>query len=76
MAQVTIYMNELLEQQVKTLASSMNLSISKFIATTLEQKVDEQWDSSLKKLSGSWSDFPDLEVLRSNMSEDVKRETF
>ena len=76
MAQVTIYMNEMLEQQVKTLAASMNLSISKFIATTLAQKVDAQWDPSLKKLSGSWSDFPDLETLRSNATEDVKRELF
>ena len=76
MAQVTIYMNDQLEQQVKKLAVSMNLSISKFIATTLEQKVDAQWDPGLKKLTGAWSDFPDLEALREHQGEDVKRENF
>jgi len=76
MSQVTIYINNDLEQQVKKLASSLNLSISKFISNTLEQKINNEWDSNIKHLSGSWSDFPDLNEIRVDKTEDIKREEF
>jgi len=38
------------------MASSLNISISKFIATTLEQKVQNEWSSSSRELGGSWAD--------------------
>ena len=56
MAQVTIYMDNNLEENVKKLAKSTGVSISKFISNILEQKVSSSWDDSVRKLSGSWSD--------------------
>ena len=64
MAQVTIYMDNSLETKIKEVAKQSGLSISKFIATTLEQKVQSSWDEDVKKLSGSWSDFCSIDEIR------------
>lgn len=77
MAQVTIYMDNNLEENVKKLAKSTGVSISKFISNILEQKVSSSWDDSVRKLSGSWSDdIAFSEDLRSHKTPDIKREVF
>ena len=77
MAQVTIYMDNNLEENVKKLAKSTGVSISKFISNILEQKVSSSWDDSVRKLSGSWSDDTAFsEYLRSHKTPDIKREVF
>ncbi len=76
MSQVTIYINNRLEEKIKKIAQSMNVSISKFIVSAVEQQLKEEWPGSVKKLSGSWSDFPDLEEIRQTEVNDVKREAF
>jgi len=76
MAQVTIYMNNDLEAQIKGMASSLNLSISKFISNTLQEKVHNEWNPSIKKLPGSWSNFPTLGEIRESQAQDIKREEF
>jgi hypothetical protein len=76
MAQVTIYIPNDLESQVKEMAGSLNISISKFISNVLEQKVQNEWSSSSRKLAGSWDDFPTLEEIRDNQGKDVEREAF
>jgi len=76
MAQVTIYMNDKIEQKVKKLAKSMNLSISKYISSVLEQKTADSWDSDIKNLGGAWNQFSSIEEIRSNESvEDTSRES-
>mgnify|MGYP005865868015 CR=1 FL=1 len=75
MAQVTIYMDSSLEAKIKEVAKQSGLSISKFIAKTLEQKVQNSWDDDIQNLSGSWSDFCTLEEIRSN-TPDKARELF
>lgn len=76
MAQVTIYIANELESQVKAMATSLNISISKFISTTLEQKMQNEWSHSSRKLAGSWNDFPTLQEIRDNEGKDAPRETF
>jgi len=77
MAQITIYMNNKIEAKVKKLAKEMNLSISKYISTVLEQKTTNCWDSSIKNLSGAWSDFTSIEEIRANdQIADTQREAF
>jgi len=49
MAQVTIYIPNDLESQIKAMTSSLNISISKFISTLLEQKVQNEWSYSSRK---------------------------
>lgn len=69
MAQVTIYINNELESKIKNKALSLNISISKFIAKILEQKIDNEWNADVKELAGSWKDFPELKEIE-------KREEF
>ena len=76
MAQVTIYIPNDLESQIKAMASSLNISISKFISTILEQKVQNEWSSESYKLAGAWSDFPTLQEIRASQGYDVRREEF
>ena len=76
MAQVTIYIPNDLESQIKAMASSLNISISKFISTLLEQKVQNEWSYSSRKLAGSWDDFPTLQEIRANQGQDAQREDF
>jgi len=77
MAQVTIYMNNEIETKVKKLAKDMNVSISKYISTILEQKTANSWNSDMKNLSGAWSDFSSIEEIRSiERVNDSKREAF
>lgn len=75
MAQVTIYMDNNLEEKIKKLAKSTGISISKFISNILEQKVKTSWDDSVRDLSGSWSkDAAFDEDIKSYKTADVKRE--
>lgn len=75
MAQVTIYMDNNLEEKVKKLAKSTGTSISKFISNILEQKVKTSWDDSVRELSGSWRDDTAFnEDIKSYKTTDVKRE--
>jgi antitoxin component of RelBE/YafQ-DinJ toxin-antitoxin module len=76
MAQVTIYIPNDLESQIKAMASSLNISISKFISTLLEQKIKNEWSPEVKNIAGSWDDFPTLQEIRANQGQDVRREEF
>jgi hypothetical protein len=76
MAQVTIYIPNDLESQIKAMASSLNISISKFISTLLEQKIQNEWSYNSRKLAGSWDNFPTLQEIRANQGQDSLREEF
>ncbi|MEA3491812.1 MAG: CopG family transcriptional regulator [Campylobacterota bacterium] len=76
MAQVTINIDPTLETQIKDMADSLNLSISKYISSVLEEKVNSKWNPNIKQLSGSWSSFPTIDEIRENKAEDIKREEF
>jgi len=76
MAQVTIYIDNNLEENIKKLAKNTGESISKFISKILEQNISSRWDSDIKNLSGSWSDFPTIEYTENIQVKDTKREEF
>ena len=76
MAQVTIYIPNDLESKVKATAASLGLSVSKFIAAVLAQKVQSEWRQETKELSGAWQDFPSLEEIRAAEGIDASRERF
>ncbi len=76
MSQVTIYINNNLEEKIKKVAQSMNISISKFIANTVEQQLRDEWPDSIKQFSGSWDNFSDATEIRESQGQDVERESF
>ena len=76
MAQVTIYMDNNLEQKIKQMAKDAGVSISKFISNTLEKNTSDSWHNDTKNLKGAWDDFPNLETIRDTNFSDIKREEF
>ncbi len=76
MAQVTIYIDNELESKIKNIAQSLNIPIGNYISMILEKSITDHWGSSIKKLPGSWNDFPTAEELRENNPQDITREAF
>jgi len=75
MGQVTIYLEEDIEQKMIHAAKSSHLSKSKWIAKLIHEKVANEWPQSAVELAGSWQDFPEIDEIRSNRGEDADRET-
>ena len=76
MGQVTIYLDAELEARVKASAKAMNISLSKWIANLIAEKTSEEWPDSVRRLAGSWQDFPELEEIREETAKDAEREAF
>ena len=75
MAQITIYIDNNLEERIKEIAKNTGQSISKYISNAIEQKLNNSWNEDIKNLSGSWSDFPSIEEIRSNTNDICYNET-
>lgn len=76
MGQVTIYLDAEVEAKMRAAAKAMNTSLSQWIANAIREKTADVWPESVKELAGAWSDFPEIEEIRSGVGEDVPREPF
>ena len=74
MGQVTIYLEENIEQKMVDAAKSAHLSKSKWIAKLIQDKVANEWPQSVVELAGSWEDFPTISDIRKNEGKDADRE--
>jgi hypothetical protein len=77
MGQVTIYLDSEIEKKLKTAAKASKLSVSKWVAAIIKEKISTEWSQNVVELAGSWKeDFPTLEEIRSTQVLDTKREDF
>jgi hypothetical protein len=77
MGQVTIYLDSEIENKLKTAAKASKLSVSKWVAAIIKEKISTEWSQNVVELAGSWKeDFPTLEEIRSTQVLDTKREDF
>ena len=75
MGQVTIYLDSDTESKMKKAAQSGHLSVSKWVAKIIEEKIATEWPEDIIKLAGSWKDdFPTIEEIRSTDVYDPPRE--
>lgn len=75
MGQVTIYLDSETENKLKKAAKSSHLSVSKWVAGVIEEKVTTEWPQDVVKLAGSWKDdFPTVQEIRSTAGHDSPRE--
>ncbi|MBE0502200.1 MAG: CopG family transcriptional regulator [Desulfuromonadales bacterium] len=75
MGQVTIYLDNETEHKLKEAAKSSQLSVSKWIAGVIEEKIQTEWPQDIVTLAGSWkNDFPTIEEIRSDIGHDSHRE--
>ncbi|MEA2115375.1 MAG: CopG family transcriptional regulator [Thermodesulfobacteriota bacterium] len=74
MGQVTIYLDNEIENKMKTAAKTSDLSVSKWIANIIKEKIVTEWPQDVVNLAGSWKDdFPSLEEIRSSQAADTSR---
>ena len=75
MGQVTIYLDNELENKMRSAARAGHLSVSKWIAYLIRQRVRTEWPPDVVALAGCWEDdFPTLEEIRSTEAADLQRE--
>ena len=74
MGQVTIYLDNETEIKLKKAAKSSHLSVSKWVAKIIKEKMTTEWPQDVVKLAGSWkNDFPTIEEIRSSVGHDSPR---
>lgn len=75
MGQVTIYLDNETESKMKKAAQSGRLSVSKWVAKIIEEKIATEWPEDIVKLAGSWKhDGPVINEIRSTGVCDSPRE--
>jgi predicted transcriptional regulator len=76
MGQVTIYLDNETESKLKRAAKSSHLSVSKWIASIIKEKITTEWPQDVINLAGAWKDkdFPSIDEIRSNPGQDMERE--
>lgn len=74
MGQVTIYLEDEIEEKMTAAAKSAHLSKSKWVASLIREKVANEWPESIVDLAGSWKDLPMAEEGRAGLGDDVRRE--
>ena len=77
MGQVTIYLDNETEARLKKAAKSSQTSVSKWVASMIQNQIKNEWPKDIENLVGSWKDdFPSLNEIRSSKAKDIKREDF
>ena len=74
MGQVTIYLEDEIEEKMSAVAKSEHVSKSKWIASLIKAKVASEWPESIVRLAGAWKDLSLAEEGRANLGQDVERE--
>jgi len=74
MGQVTIYLEDEIEEKMTAAAKSEHLSKSKWVARLIKAKVATEWPESIAHLAGAWNDLLPAEEGRANPGRDVERE--
>jgi hypothetical protein len=74
MGQVTIYLEDEVEEKMIAAAKSEHLSKSKWVASLIKAKVATEWPESITHLAGAWKDLSLAEEGRANLGQDAERE--
>jgi hypothetical protein len=75
-ANLTIYLPDNIERQLRKAADESNVSISKWVADQIGKSLETSWPAEFLALAGAFPDFPEAEELRRGYGEDVRRESF
>lgn len=74
MGQVTIYLDDELEERMRATTQALKVSNSKWIADLIREKLTNEWPAEVRELPGAWSTFPTLEEIREPQVTDITRE--
>jgi len=74
MSQITLYLDNETERQMRVAARGSGLSLSKWVASMIRKRARRQWPENVKRLAGAWKDFPSVKEIRAGYGADVPRE--
>lgn len=74
MAQVTIYLDRETAAKARAAAKDSGLSQSRWIAELIRRHAVIHWPRTVRRLAGSWPEFPDAAEIRGGLGQDVPRE--
>ncbi|MDQ6960804.1 MAG: hypothetical protein Q9M27_07185 [Mariprofundaceae bacterium] len=76
MGQMTIYLDDKTEAEMKAAATAAGISKSKWVACVIHEKAGNEWPDGITRLAGAWPDLPTAEEIRHTDGDDARRETF
>lgn len=74
MGQVTIYLDSESEKRMKQAAKAAGVPMSRWLAELVREKTRNEWPEAVRKVAGTWGDFPEADELRKKQGQDSKRE--
>lgn len=74
MGQITIYLDDKTEAEIRAAAEAAGMSKSKWIARLIREKAGNKWPEAITRLAGAWPDLPTVEEIRHSGGDDSKRE--
>lgn len=74
MGQVTLYLDEETQKQMRAAAKREGVSMSSWLAKLVKERTRSQWPEAVVQLAGAWKDLPTAEELRAGQPEDSPRE--
>lgn len=72
--QITIYLDDKTEAEIRAAAEAAGMSKSKWIARLIREKAGDEWPEAVSRLAGAWPDLPTAEEIRHSVGDDGKRE--
>jgi hypothetical protein len=75
MSQITIYLQDSLEDKARKAAKAQGKSVSKWLADQVAQTLDAAWPQSVLDAAGAIPDFPALAEIRKGYGKDAARES-
>lgn len=74
MGRLTIDLDGDTSRRVADAAAAAHMAVGEWIAAMVRARVTTEWPSDVRALAGAWPDFPELDDLRANAAQDIKRE--
>ena len=75
MANLTVYLPDEVERQIREAAEESHVSVSKWVADRVGKTLETAWPADFLALAGAFPDFPEAEKLRQGYGEDVPRQS-
>jgi len=75
MSQITIHIDDQLEQRLISMATKVNLSLDRFVSNVLEQRVNNGWSPVTASLVGAWATDEAIELVQPVSNGEAHRES-
>ncbi len=74
MGQVTIYLDEQTDKQLRQAVDKSGLSKSQWITRLIKEKTATEWPEVVREMVGEWQDVDEQEEIRKTEGKDLPRE--